>query len=59
MTNDSKDICVTGTTASECIEVGMDARTLSEILGHSNVGITLNRYVHTSYKMKLKFLEKI
>ncbi len=51
--------CLRHSFASECIEVGMDARTLSEILGHANVGITLNRYVHTSYKMKLKFLEKI
>lgn len=51
--------CLRHSFASECIEVGMDARTLSEILGHVNVSVTLNRYVHTSYKMKLKYLEKI
>ncbi len=45
--------------ASECIEVGMDVKALSEILGHSSVNITLNRYVHPSYKSKRKYLEKI
>lgn len=47
------------TFASECIEVGMDVKSLSEILGHSNVNITLNIYVHSNYKLKKKFLEKL
>ena len=47
------------TFASECIEVGMDPKSLSEILGHSTVDITLNRYVHSSYKTKKKFLERL
>lgn len=47
------------TFATNCIEVGMDAKTLSEILGHSSVEITLNKYVHSSYKIKKKFLEKL
>ena len=47
------------TFATECIEVGMDVKSLSEILGHSNVNITLNRYVHSSYRVKKKFLEKL
>lgn len=47
------------TFATNCIEVGMDAKSLSEILGHSNVNITLSRYVHSSYRMKKKFLEKL
>jgi integrase len=47
------------TFASECIEVGMDPKSLSEILGHSNVNITLNRYVHSSIRIKKKFLEKL
>lgn len=42
-----------------CIEVGMDAKSLSEILGHSKVEITLNRYVHSNNKLKKKYLEKI
>ncbi len=47
------------TFASDCIEVGMDAKSLSEILGHANVNITLNRYVHSSVRIKKKFLEKL
>ena len=47
------------TFATNCIEVGMDPKSLSEILGHSNVNITLNRYVHSSYKIKKKYLEKL
>ena len=47
------------TFATHCIEVGMDAKSLSEILGHANVNITLSRYVHSSDKIKKKFLEKL
>ena len=32
------------TYATVCIENGFDAKTVSELLGHSNVNITLNRY---------------
>lgn len=47
------------TFATDCIEVGMDPKSLSEILGHADVNITLSRYVHSSYKIKKKFLEKL
>jgi integrase len=47
------------TFASSCIEVGMDIKALSEILGHSSVDISLNVYVHSSYKKKKKYLEKL
>lgn len=47
------------TFATNCIEVGMDVKALSEILGHSNVNVTLNRYVHSSYNIKKKYLEKL
>ena len=47
------------TMASACIEVGMDIKALSEILGHASVEITLNIYVHSSYQSKKKYLEKI
>ena len=40
------------TFATRCIELGFDVKLLSEILGHSNVNITLNRYVHPSMKLK-------
>ena len=47
------------TFSCNCIEVGMDAKSLSEILGHSKVEITLNRYVHSSYRIQKKYLEKL
>lgn len=46
------------TFATRCVENGMDIRTLSEILGHSNVGITLQRYVHPSLESKRESMEK-
>lgn len=38
--------------ATSCISLGFDVKTLSEILGHSSVQITLNRYVHSSMERK-------
>jgi len=46
------------TYATVCIESGFDAKTVSELLGHSNVNITLNRYVHSSMEMKKKCVDK-
>ena len=40
------------TFATGCIALGFDVKTLSEILGHSSVEITLNRYVHSSMERK-------
>ncbi len=40
------------TFATRCVEAGFDIKTLSEILGHVNVNITLNRYVHSSMEFK-------
>lgn len=40
------------TFATNCVELGFDIKTLSEILGHSSVSITLNRYVHTTIEQK-------
>ena len=47
------------TFATRCIEQGVDVKTLSEILGHSNVSITLNTYVHSSMERKREQLEKL
>ena len=47
------------TFSSNCIEVGMDIKSLSEILGHSTVQITLDKYVHSNYKIQKKYLEKL
>ena len=40
--------------ATRCIELGFDIESLSEILGHASVNITLNRYVHPSMELKQK-----
>lgn len=47
------------TFATRCIEVGFDVKSLSEILGHANVSITLNRYVHPSMDLKQKNMDKL
>lgn len=47
------------TFATRCIEAGVDAKTLSELLGHSSATITMNRYVHCSMDMKRRNLEKL
>ena len=47
------------TFATDCINVGMDTKSLSEILGHANVKVTLDKYVHSSFKAKKKYLEKL
>lgn len=45
--------------ATRCVELGMDIKTLSEILGHSDVSITLSRYVHPSMKLKRLNMDKL
>ncbi len=47
------------TFATRCIEVGVDIKTLSELLGHSSVTITLNTYVHSSMELKRLQIEKL
>lgn len=47
------------TFATRAIERGADMKTLSEILGHSNPTITMNRYVHSSDKQKEKLIERV
>ena len=44
--------------ATRCIEAGVDIKSLSEILGHGNVSVTLNTYVHSSMELKRVQLEK-
>lgn len=45
------------TFATRCVEAGMDVKSLSELLGHASVGITLNTYVHSSMERKREQLE--
>ncbi len=45
--------------ATLCIEQGFDPKTLSELLGHADASITLNRYVHSSMQMKRKYVDRL
>lgn len=45
--------------ATRCVELGVDIKSLSEILGHSNVAITMNRYVHPSMELKKRSINKL
>lgn len=47
------------TFATRCVEVGFDVKSLSEILGHANVNITMNRYVHPTMKLKEANMERL
>jgi len=47
------------TFATRCIEAGVDIKSLSEMLGHANVNITLNRYVHSSFEQKREGINKL
>lgn len=47
------------TFATRCVELGFDVKSLSEILGHATVNITMNRYVHPTLDMKKENMEKL
>lgn len=47
------------TFATRCVELNMDIKSLSEVLGHSSVSITLNKYVHSFLEQKRKGMSKL
>ncbi|MCD8054616.1 MAG: site-specific integrase [Lachnospiraceae bacterium] len=47
------------TFATRCVESGVDVKSLSEIMGHSDVKITLQRYVHPSMDAKKAEVNKL
>ena len=47
------------TFATNCIQTGADIKSVSEVLGHSDVKITLNRYVHPSIDTKREHLNSL
>lgn len=47
------------TFATRCIEAGMMPKTLQMILGHSNISITMNLYVHVIEEEKLKEINMV
>lgn len=47
------------TFATRALEVGMDVKTLSEILGHGNPTITLKRYAHSMLEHKTEMMNRL
>ena len=47
------------TFATRCIEAGADCKTVSELLGHATVNMTLNLYVHPRVEQKRNCVELI
>jgi integrase len=47
------------TFATRCVSLDFEIKSLSEILGHANVNITLNRYVHSSFELKKSNMNKL
>lgn len=45
--------------ATRCIESNSDYKTVSVLLGHSNISTTLNLYVHPNYEQKKKCINKM
>lgn len=45
------------TFATTCTEKGLDPKSLSEILGHSDIRITLSLYVHPNMELKQNFMD--
>ena len=45
------------TFASRCINAGADARTVADMLGHTNVEMTLNTYTHSSDMRKRQVMQ--
>lgn len=47
------------TFATRCVEAGFDMKSLSEILGHSNVATTMNLYVHPNLELKRENMNRL
>ena len=47
------------TFVTRCIEAGMKPKILQMLLGHSNIGITMNLYVHTIEEEKKKEMDLV
>lgn len=51
--------CLRHTFATRCIVIGFDVKTLSEILGHADIKITMEYYFHSSFEYKKKQINKL
>lgn len=47
------------TFATRCVENNFDIKSLSEILGHANISMTLQRYVHPSVSLKRQHMDRL
>lgn len=47
------------TFATRALECGMDVKTLSEVLGHKNATVTLNRYAHSLLEHKTDMMNRV
>lgn len=47
------------TFATRAVEVGFELKSLSEVLGHANTAVTLQRYVHSSMALKRENMAKL
>ena len=55
---DRKFHAIRHTFATRALELGVDIKTISELLGHSSVSITLNIYAHSLMEQKKAAIEK-
>ena len=51
--------CIRHTFATRCVELGFDVKSLSEIMGHADIHVTMNRYVHPSMQLKRHNMDKL
>lgn len=51
--------CLRHTYATRCVEQMIDLKTLSVLLGHSDISVTGNRYVHSSFDQKIASINKL
>lgn len=47
------------TFATRCVELGFDVKSLSELLGHSTVSMTMDRYVHPTMEHKREHMQRL
>lgn len=51
--------CLRHTFATRCIMLGWDIKTLSEVLGHSDINVTMEYYFHSSFEHKKQQMNKL
>lgn len=51
--------CLRHTFATRCVTTGWDVKTLSEVLGHSEIKVTMDYYFHSSFEFKQQQMNKL